>query len=400
MQASPAETHRRLNRQSECTKEGQPKDPAPPSGRSHGGHTVTSADQTECPEDWLRWSRISSVSSSWMCSCDAKCLRFRCPGPVKSYMWSTLTRTSRKAKHQPSRQNRRRWMFHRFSIARARGGGARTQQTAHGKKTNHPNAPGNDTNGKTHATPKDLGKKEHRQAAFGPPDRNSSFGEFGETYFGLKKNKKVAKTCLKWVSEFGKVATPAASGRGSGGCVGPCVPRLVVAVSGVRRLGAAFPCLAVLVWLVLASGSLSKFFLKVRVHASPSSWTKRVTARERRVSPNGEVVEGPSGAFWKVQPASPGRGCAEGLDEALVWHSAVRAMSLPAGRSAHPRVLSAGEPSHSTDTMNGCVSLFIPETHRSHGIFTARQQFLQPPGLRCRLGMFDLSSLLLAPTKG
>ena len=43
-------------------------------------------------------------------------------------------------------------------------------------------------------------------------------------------------------------------GRGFSGCVGPRVSRLVVAVSGGRSLGEAFPSEVFLVWLVLASG--------------------------------------------------------------------------------------------------------------------------------------------------
>ena len=92
-------------------------------------------------------------------------------------------------------------------------------------------------------------------------------------------------------------------------------------------------------------------------------------------SPSGEGCRGLERAF----PSSAwlcgrhGRG--------LVWHSAERAMSLPAGSSARLRVLSAAEPSHPTDIVGsdgGFVSLFVPETGRSDGSLLLGDCFLQP----------------------
>ena len=74
-----------------------------------------------------------------------------------------------------------------------------------------------------------------------------------------------------------------------------------------------------------------------------------------RVLPKARVER--AGYSWAELCRRPGRG--------LVWHSAVRAMSLPVGSTALLRVLSADEPSHPLTpwaVVDGCVSLFIPET--------------------------------------
>ena len=114
-----------------------------------------------------------------------------------------------------------------------------------------------------------------------------------------------------------------------------------------------------------------------------SGLTQDMLGEKNRLRLTGRVVEGLSGAFWKVQPASPVRGCAEGLGGLL---SGIRlygqchfqlGVPLTKGCSQLRNCLTPLAP---WVVMDGCVSLLIPETGRSDGSILLGDCFFSPQG--------------------